>query len=439
MKDRIGRILQMGVLAGAVFCAGCSLFGYVAADLMISVTNDNNMLMSVEGKTNLPDATPVRIYLKEQDKVISNGDAVVEKGSFADTIDLSYAPGNSALTLEVIVDPTEAPKEVQRVIGERGEFMIGDQLEEIGNANCLVERLRIVLPMSKRKVAIRRIQAGDYGLGLVNLENIIESDPHDEEAKAWMAIALLNKDASENTVGSRAYNLLNSINLHNLHEPLRGTCMRWKERWDREESVARKERERKDTIAKNKAKLDATRYQIKPGEYLGGVFIGSEAKDVYSLAVPQKYPSPNSNGIIKYNMPDRPITVYFDNSTSRVIEVYTEDATFSLVGNVGVGSTLSSVQKHFPNGRLHMDEDEYLPDGMIFAFGTYSCPEGIIFKIKRLCTNEGVIVRNAVVGMSVVAPFALPEEDVEESQEEAKGSIFGDAGYPQAQGKRKQP
>ncbi|MBQ7529537.1 hypothetical protein IJT10_06505 [bacterium] len=437
MNDKIGKFLRAGVLAGAIFCSGCSLFGYVAADLTISITNDNNVLMSVEGKTNLPDDTPVRIYLKEQDKVISNGDAVVEKGSFVDTIDLSYAPGNTALTLEVIVDPTEAPDNVQRIIGEHGEFMISDQLEELGNTNCLVERLRIVLPMSKRKVAIRRIQSGDYGLGLVSLENIIESDPNDEEAKAWMAVALLNKDASENTVGSRAYNLLSSIKINNLHEPLRGMCIHWKERWDREESIARKERERKDAIAKNKAKLNATRYLIKPGEYLGGVFIGAEAKEVYSLAVPKNYPSPDATGIIKYKMPDRPITVYFDNSTSRVIEIYTEDATFSLVGNIGVGSTVSSVKKHFPDGRLRMDEDEYQPDGMILAFGNYSCPEGIIFKIKRLCTNDGLIVKNAVVGMSVVAPFALPEEEIEETIEENEGSILGNTDYPQAQTKGK--
>lgn len=410
---------------------GCSFLGYVSSDLSVTLTNDSNMLLTVEGRTALPDGMPVRITLKEDGEVISGSRSAVKNGRFVKTVDLSSAPGNCVLNLDIIADPSEASPEVQDTVGSRGEYLLGEQLEDIDGCTCVTEHKRIILPMDKREVAIRRVRSGDYNLGLVGLENALSINPDDQEAKAWLAYALLNKDPRENEVGSRAYDLLRSVNVKRVPEPLRSSCVKWLEKWEIKETAARKERERKANIARTNAMLEAKKKVIEPGAGLGGVYIGATSRDVYKLAIPDKYPV-WTEGTVYYKMPDRDVEVYFDSRSGRVIEARTTNTLYSLRGDVGVGSKIESVKKYFPEGRLEMDEAVPQQDGTSVAFGKYLCPEGIIFDIKRIIGPDGVVVSERVRGMSVVAPFTIDLEAPDDSAlEEVEAPVnLHDGSYP---------
>ncbi|MBQ7502804.1 hypothetical protein IJT93_08875 [bacterium] len=429
--DIFSRALAGAGAAALVFNIwGCSFLGYVSTDLSVSLTNDSNRLLTVEGKTSLPDGMPLRITLKEDGETISGGRTVVKNGRFAETVDLSGAPGNCMLNLDIVADPSEASPEVQDIVGSRGEYLLGEQLEDIDGSTCVTEHKRIILPMDKREVAIRRVRCGDYNLGIVGLENVLSANPDDQEAKAWMAYALLNNDPRENEVGSRAYDLLHSVNVRNLPEPLRSGCVKWLGKWEIKETAARKERERKANIARTNALLEAKKKVIEPGVGLGGVYIGATARDVYKLAIPDKYPA-WTDGAVYYKMPDRDVEVFFDSKSGRVIEAHTANTLYSLRGDVGVGSKIESVKKYFPEGRLEMDEAKPQQDGSFVAFGKYLCPEGIIFDIKRILGNDGVVVSERVRGMSVVAPFAVDLESPDDSAVEAEAPIdFNEGKYP---------
>ncbi|MGN0011910.1 MAG: hypothetical protein ACI37J_01150, partial [Candidatus Bruticola sp.] len=127
MQERLvyWRLTALFVLSA--FLAGCSLLGYFDANLSVSVTNDKNHLLAVEGRTSMPDDTPVSVVLREEKEVLAKVSTTVESGVFAVTLDLSTAPGNCALNLDIILDPSQGPESVQKVTGKRGEYLYGEQ------------------------------------------------------------------------------------------------------------------------------------------------------------------------------------------------------------------------------------------------------------------------------------------------------------------------
>ncbi|MGM9992116.1 MAG: hypothetical protein ACI376_04600 [Candidatus Bruticola sp.] len=436
LKNLFCRLL-LTILSLSVLQAGCSFLGYFAAELSVSVTNDKNHILAVEGHSSMPDETPVSVVLREEKDVIAKSITSVKRGAFAVALDLSTAPGNCALTLEVVLDPSKGPASVQKITGKHGEFLYGSQVEEIGNSCFLAERLRLVLPMSRRMVAIRRAMAGDYGRAIANLEDILAVEPNDEEVKAWLAYSLLSRDPHEDKLGSRAYELLGSINLKKLSEPISSYCGKWQERLIALKSKKSAEIARKAAIAKNLAAKAALKDRLEAGSFLGGVYLGAPARKVYELAIPEKYPAWLGD-VVTYRMPDRNVEVYFDGLTSEVIEIHTEDPKFAAKNNVGVGSTLGDVAAAYPNGRLTMGQPEPQSDGNVVTFGEYSCPEGLVFYIKRLATNEGLILSEKVRGLSVIAPFewdsdqAELDESVEKSADLAGEAIVNSGDYPKS-------
>ncbi len=425
----------------SVFLAGCSFLGYFDADLSVSVTNDKNHLLAVEGRTSMPDETPVSVVLREGKEVLAKGSASVKSGAFAVTLDLSTAPGNCALNLDIVLDPSKGPESVQRVTGKRGEYLYGEQVEEVGNLYLLTERLRLVLPMDRRAVAIRRAMSGDYNLAITNLEDMLAIEPDDQDLKAWLAYSLLSRDPHEDKLGSQAYQLLGSVKVERLSEPVRTHCKKWVRRLQQLKAEQAKESERKKAIAKTMAKREALKGKLEAGKFLGGVYLGSTAREVYELAIPDKYPA-WSDEVIVYHMPDRNVEVHFDGKSSEVIEVHSEDPKFAAKNNVGVGSSLLEAAGAYPDGRLTMGPAEAQPDGTSVAFGEYSCPEGLVFYIKRLTATDGLILSEKVKGLSVVPPFQWDSEEVELDEgteinaNRAGEALVDDNSYPKSNGKQ---
>ncbi len=419
--------------------SACSFFGYISAELSVSVTNDNNHLLAVEGHSNLPDLTPVIVSLREDHDIIVKGNGALKNGAFFVSLDLGNAPGNSALSLEVMLDPSQGPESVKKLTGEHGDLLIGEQVENVGENSVVVDRLRLVLPMNKRQAAIRRVEAGDYKKGIAALEDIMLVEPEEQEVMAWLAYALLSHDSHEDALGSRAYGLLASVDIKKLNEPIRTYCKGWHERWKALRENQKVEQARLKAIRQAKAEREADKNRLIPGVSLGGVKLGMSAKEVYALAIPDKYPA-WSNDIVIYHMPDRDVEVHFDGQTSRVIEVHTESNSFALKNNIRVGSTLNAVQNIYSDGRLNMGEYEYLNDGSMVAFGEYTCPDGLIFYVKRMATNDGIWLGDKVKGISVVAPFQWSESDLKELEEAAKlkaakdgQAMVSEDSYPKAQ------
>lgn len=437
MQERLvyWRLTALFVLSA--FLAGCSLLGYFDANLSVSVTNDKNHLLAVEGRTSMPDDTPVSVVLREEKEVLAKGSTTVESGVFAVTLDLSTAPGNCALNLDIILDPSQGPESVQKVTGKRGEYLYGEQVEEVGNLYLLTERLRLVLPMDRRTVAIRRAMSGDYNLAIANLEDMLVVEPDDQDLKAWLAYSLLSRDPHEDKLGSQAYQLLANVKVSRLGEPIRTYCKKWDDRLRQLKAEQAKESERKAAIAKTLAKREALKSKLEAGKFLGGVYLGATAREVYELAIPDKYPA-WSGDIVIYHMPDRNVEVHFDGKTSEVIEVHSEDPKFAAKNNVGVGSSLTDIAGAYPDGRLTMGVAESQPDGTSVAFGEYACPEGLVFYIKRLTADDGLILSEKVKGISVIPPFQWDSEEAELDEgteinaNRAGEALVDDSSYPKS-------
>ena len=432
---RIARLIAIFMLFWlAGVGGGCSLLGYTEALLTVTITNDNNQLLAVEGRSNLPDATPVRITLSEDGSSLVQNQTSLQKGSFVSTLDLGMVPGNSALSLEVALEPANGPESVRRQTGEYGQYLIGSQVEEEGKNYRVVERLRLVLPMNRREAAIRRVQMGNYGPGVAALEDVLAVDPQNPELQGWLAVALLNRDPLEDVYGSRAYTLLEKIEPRQLSALLRQRSAHWRARLALLRSEYQKKAQRQEEIERHKAILAARKLEIVAGKSLGGVDLGLSAASVYEMAVPEKYPLWRGE-VIFYNMPDRPVSVYFDAKSGRVIELNTESPEYLLAGKLRVGSPLSDVELIYPEGHLNMGMDRQLSDGNLMAYGEYSCPQGLIFHIKRISMVDGLILSDQVESISVVPPFewVYDEDTRAEAEAEAAQEMVQQGSYPRAE------
>ena len=412
MKQR--RYAWTEVFLGIVVCAllgccqGCAMFGYRSVSLDIDVVNEGNRLLTVAGSADLPNGLPLAVSLSDSETVLKRVNTEVIKSQYGAVLDISDLNGNERYILEVSTDPTLWNEEQRRELGDYGQCMMGNQVEEEGINYCLRERIRLLLPMQKREAAIRHIQNGDYAFGISALNDVVALNGSDEEAAAWLAVALVHNNQGERHLNSRAYDIMHKIKSAKLPRELRGQCAQWLERWKNEESELKLKQERAKAIAANRQAAAQRRLEIVPGRGMADIYIGQEARAVFSVC-PLAGSMDWSGEVARFDVPQRQVVVYFAPETRRVVEVATNSARLRHVSGLGVGSELQDVMRVFPGGELSWEEESQsqgeggLDEVTEVRLGRYEHPKGIVFGLKREVLGLGLSVET-VTSVSVIAP-----------------------------------
>ena len=406
---RLGKRLGIAALLLGT-CSGCAVMGYHSVRLDTDMVNEGNCLLTIEGTTNLPSGIPVVAALGDNDVILKRMEGRVLKGEYSMVLDVSDLEGNKRFDLDVYTDAALWNKEQQSRLGDRGQYMVGRQVEELGNGFRLAQHFIVVLPMGKREAAIRRIQNGDYAYGIAALDTIVEQDSEDTQAIAWLALALVHNNQSERHLHSRAYDLLHSFDVAALPKNLREQCQSWLDRWEDEEAVERAKRERAEAIAKYRREARERQKAFVPGQHMADIFIGEEARRVFSV-YPLELPLDWNQEVVRFEIPERRVVVYFDPNTRKVVEIATVSEDIKHVSGLGVGSDFQRVLELFPDGSMTWEDSTGRTKGAEIdevaevLNGYYTHPKGIVFGVKREVLGIGLNI-DTITSISVIAKEA---------------------------------
>lgn len=403
---RLSKLLSVAALLYGA-CSGCAVLGYHSVRMETELINEGNCLLTVGGTTNLPSGIAVVTTLGENDSVLKRVEGRVNKGQYSMVLDVSDLEGNKRFNLDVYTDASLWDEKQQDKLGERGQYMVGRQVEEVGNGFRLAQHFVVVLPMDKREAAIRRIKNGDYAYGIAALDAFVEQNSEDVQAIAWLALALVHNNQSERHLHSRAYDLLHSFDVKTLPKELRDPCQNWLDRWENEEAVLRAKREREEAIAKHRREAKERQKEFVPGKHMSDIFIGEEARRVFSV-FPLNYPLDWDQDVVRFEIPERQVVVYFDPATRKVVEIATVSPDIRHVSGLGVGSDFQRVLELFPGGSMSWEESSGRNKGVGIdevaevLTGYYTHPKGIVFGVRREVLGLGLNI-DTVTSISVIA------------------------------------
>ena len=401
------RVFQAVIVLVAVgSCGACSMFGYQSVSLQSELINDGNRLLTLQGSADLPSGTPVAATISENDTVLESVTSKVEGGAYVLSLDVSDLVGNTRYNLDIFTEPSLWDKAQFKKLGERGQYMMGAQVEERGNEYRLCEHFAVVLPMDKREAAIRQVKNGNYAYAVEALEDVLGANPHDMQAQAWLALALAHNNKAERHLGSRACAMLRSLKMEELPLRLRNSCQIWLERWQEEEADLLAKRERSQAIAQHRLEAKQRLLQIVPGKSMADIELGVDSKRVFSVC-PLHGTLDWESELVSFAIPERHIEVIFDGATRQVAEIVTTSPQLRLSGDIGVGSDLLAVQERFPGGELSFDESsegvsaQDADDVVEVLQGQYVHKNGVVFGIRREVMALGLTI-DTVVSVSVV-------------------------------------
>ncbi len=405
---RLRRRLLAPLLLSLVLACGCGVFGSFPASLEAGLVNDSNQLLVLEGTARLPDSAPVFATLRDGERTLGQAGSTVEGERFFLTLDVSLAPGNRPLLLEVAFDPRQAPERVLRLVGPEGRWMVGSQVhEEEDGRYRVVQALNVVLPMSRREAAIRLVRSGDLAAGIAGLESVVALDGADREARAWLALARLQRHPGERQPGSPSHQALAEFRSEGFSEPLDSQVSSWLSRLDREAEVLASRQAWEQERRRLKEERERERWRVRPGRSMAGVDLGMEGRVLFAAHPPARVPEP-VDGVRTVVVPDLDVEVELEVQTNQVIRIRTTSPGFRLSGDLGVGAPLLAFRESHPDLLATLGPIESDREGRRRARGQAFLAEGLVLEYERTFEGPGLAM-DVVVGMSVVAPGqALP-------------------------------
>ena len=352
------------VLVCLVWLTGCHLTWVRPVHLDVQVTNDRNELLTVEGRCNLPDDAVLEARLLEKGgRRWAYGRGSVKDGHYYIVLEVSRCPGFRPLNLDVYFDPLLASAKVQRVTGERGEAMRGDQLFESHGRIMLLMRQRVVLTMSARQVFIRRLQGGD---GVVEeLQSYLVRHPGDPESLIGLGLAFLKQRPSQHHVNSEAYKmLLEGIKNKPASNALEMEARLWVARLDEKAQREAAERERQKIPSYSSRYLDDV--LIRPGHSLGAFELGMGFQ---FLSLSFRLQPTDQVGV--YTINEFPgLTLTFDGPYGPLVKVATQSERYRTQEGIGPGSEWEAVRRILPELTVTYSPVEIREDGRAYANAT---------------------------------------------------------------------
>ncbi len=359
----------------ALLLCACTITPVTHFELEAKLINDANRLLTVEGRSNLPEGSPLEVGVFEGERRLILEQARVEEGRFYALVDLTPLNGQTPYRVEVAFDPLLAEAEVTDLTGARGEAMNGEQVEYKNGRYRLVDEFALTLSGSGMSLAYHE----DPAVLVKQLEKLCSERPDDVEYQLQLALALLRWSEGERRPGTRADRILHRVIESVPNSTQAETAKMWIGRLEAEEQARRAEAELNEQIAGGG--LFTRRRRVVPGQSLGAIRLGMPYRALGRRFKVKRRPRFDSDEeVITVEFKDfKGVSVGVDSATRKIVWASTTDPFFKLDGGYGAGSVIQEVPglrtpKFGPFG--------YDDEGFEVAYGVVSRP-GIEFTIAR--------------------------------------------------------
>jgi hypothetical protein len=343
--------------------AGCHLTWVRPVRLDVRLTNDRNELLTVEGATSLPDGALVEARLSQADgRRWATGRGWVRQGHYYIVLEVNRCPGFKPLNLDVFFDPVLASASVQQLVGSRGEAMSGDLLVEAHDRILVLKRTRVVLTMSARDMAIRRLQQGD---GDVNeLQSYLVRHPNDPESLIGLGLAYLKHRPSQQHVHSDAYKLLQQgVVGKPASNALEMEGRLWIARLDEKAKREAEERERRKAPTYSSRFVSET--LIAPGQAIGAFRLGMGEQ---FLRMSFQLRPTQVKG--QYGIDAIPGLLLGFTEGGNLVRISTTDTRYRTQEGIGPGSEAEELKRVLPSLQISYSAPETKEDGRAYRYAT---------------------------------------------------------------------
>ncbi|MBT9583251.1 hypothetical protein IV102_07870 [bacterium] len=355
---------RLGLTLAGLCLVGCHLTWVRPVSMDMKLTNDRNELLTVEGNCTLPDGAVMEAHLLEKNgRRWAYARGVVKNGRYFVVLEVSRCPGFRPLNLDVFFDPLLASAEVQRITGERGEALRGEQLVESHDRTLLLLHQSVVLTMSARQVAIRRLQSGDGDID--ELQSYLVRHPNDGESMIGLGLAFLKQRPSQHYVNSEAYKMLQEgIKNKPAAGSLEMEARLWVARLDEKAAREAAERERQKAPAYSSRYVDDV--LVWPGQSLGAFQLGMGYQ--FLCLSFRLQPTDQAGVYIIHEMPGLKLT--FEGGTGSLIRAASQSPRYRTQEGIGPGSDVADVLKLLPQTQIVYSPVEIRQDGRAYANAT---------------------------------------------------------------------
>lgn len=391
-----------------LLATGCTITPVRRYDLSIDLTNDANRALSVEGRTNLPEGSPIEATLihPEDGLTLASARGMVKRGRYFLVLDVQRAPGGLPLNLEVMFDPMLAPTALREKVGPAGVGMGGPLAEERAGRTVLVKRVGVFFPMESREAALRSLDPTNPEVGLQRMESYVLRNPSDTQAAVQLALALILVREPERHAGSRAHALLERALDLDPNAVYPSEARDWLIRLETEErdlEAQRRLRERMDNA--NPRRLVQMNSTVIPGVQLGGVKVGTPAGLLFAQFWPSHFPSYRGTEPEVVGIKDLyDVSISVDPTTRRIVSATSHDPFYRLEGSMlGVGSLLQEVREVYPSAKPVYGSPTVLADGTEQSVGVADVG-GLRIEVVKRVDPEFRLPVTTVSGLEVYAP-----------------------------------
>lgn len=383
----------------------------VSPELRADFTNIQDEILTIEGETELPTGSLLRVEMKTREGMLMEAkEILVADERWYSQLSLKTVMKGRDYQIEFFFDPFDQPQEVLSVIGDRGQFLAGDSVSQVGGRYLFQHVYWWRFAPQDQLAGARGWEGMDPKIVVSRLEDYLIRYPQDGEAYLQLGLAYIRWRQAERYYGGRAYRMLKSGLTLSPDSDLSAQARSWISRLEQEERRRKIEAERERILAQRGMNFLRANLQILPGEQFGPVKMGAPYQSLLTHALAKKPPNVNSTEqwqeVIFDNFED--VSILLDMKSMSFVRAQSGDSRYQTKEGLSADSTIEEWREHYPQLRWRsLSQRTRGEDGRWRQKGRWDMP-GLVLRVETESDPLNLMTRHFI--SSIEVHYLSPKE-----------------------------